>query len=827
VQIKRLIGWSPIVVSADLVVGRRRLLRRPFVSLVAIVSIAISLAVVGAMVSVVSKVDFRDYPYAFADRLVAVYTRHDASSRDPGSEGPGLSYAAFLEFRRRSRSFERLEAASTLAKLPGDADAVAEIVPGHAATPGFLSMLGVQPKMGRWFLESDTASGAPPVAVLAYAYWMSKFGGDPGIIGKSLTLLDRFPPDAAPKHYQVIGVLPRTFAWDATSSYWLPLGAAEPSSLATVDVLGRLRPDVLVRSASAEAGRIAGDVRDLVEAARPPGDRSLGGSLEVRATRLADYRRGRNAGKEGRLALFALAASVLVLAVANLLMLNLLSTEARRSELAVRRALGSSRAWLIRQMVVETSLLVAPGLLLAALLSVPLVRLASEKLHTATLGVVPTLDGPTVGVMVTLAFVIAIVLGVVPVLVIMRHDLVDAIMGRATRASLAGIIMSQRAIVFVESAIAIVVMMAAGLVVKELRRLEFRELGYTPSGIVLIGAPPTRPRPTSDVKALGVDALSRVAAVAGVSRTAVLATDFTVHLRSEGMAERLAPTIPRAIFGITPNVFDILGIPLIKGRSFTNADDASHPYVTILSLEASRRLFGDANPVGRKLALTGIGPAEVEVWTTIVGVAGDAHLRDDPTAPKEAVVYRPFAQARPFVVQVVARVGKRTNAIDQELRAAVAPLAAGPRNRWAVTFLEDDVDKYLATPRFTASSVSGLAALGLFLLLVGVFGVTATSVSLRTREIAIRLAIGASSERVLWTILRETVFPVVLGFGVGLGLSLEMGGLMKSFLYGSTPFDTVLYVVTSLMLIGAVCVASMLPARRALRVDPSSALRLE
>lgn len=153
---------------------------------------------------------------------------------------------------------------------------------------------------------------------------------------------------------------------------------------------------------------------------------------------------------------------------------------------------------------------------------------------------------------------------------------------------------------------------------------------------------------------------------------------------------------------------------------------------------ASRRLFGDANPVGRKLALTGIGPAEVEVWTTIVGVAGDAHLRDDPTAPKEAVVYRPFAQARPFVVQVVARVGKRTNAIDQELRAAVAPLAAGSRNRWAVAFLEDDVDKYLATPRFTASSVSGLAALGLFLLLVGVFGVTATSVSLRTREIAIR-----------------------------------------------------------------------------------------
>ncbi|HTE45674.1 MAG TPA: ABC transporter permease [Gemmatimonadaceae bacterium] len=826
-RIKRSSTWSWGAVSADLTVGRRRLARRPFASVIAIVSIGVSIAVVGAMFSVLATVDLRAFPYAFADRLVTIYTSHDASSRDPGSEGPGLSYAAFVEYRRRSRSFERLEASATVTKMAGEADAAVEIIHGHAATLGFLPMLGVQPVLGRWFLDRDTVSGAARVAVLSYDYWKTRFGGDPAIVGKPLMLLDRFPPDAPPKRYEIIGVLPRTFAWDASSSYWLPMGAGEPTSLTTVDVSGRLRPGVQVPNASAEVETIAGDVRDLIEQVRPPGDRSLGGTLTVRAARLDDYRRDRSGGKAARLALFGMTVCILALAVANLLFLNLLSAEARRGELAVRRALGAERRWLIRQMVVEAALVVAPGLLLAIPLSTPLVLLASEKLGTAVFGVVPTVDAVAIGVMGLIALAITVILGVVPIAVIARRGVADGLLGRANAGSLTGVVLPQRAIVFVETAIAIVVMTAAGLMVKELFRLEYRELGYTPSRVVLVSAPPSRPRPALEVRALGATARSRVASVPGVSRTAILATDFTVHLRGDGMPERLPPTIPRAVFGITSDLFGILGVPVIKGRSFTDADDASHPDVTILSGEAARRLFGDTDPVGRKLALAGMGPTEVDTWTTVVGVVGDARVRDDPTSPRQAIVYRPFAQAHPFIVQVAARVNARTNAIDQALRAAASPMATGVRDKWTVTFLEDDAAKYLATPRFTAISLTMLAAVGLFLTVMSVFGVTATSVSLRTREIAIRVALGASSDRIVWPIVRETVIPVVLGLSVGLATSAEMNRLMKSLLHGSGAVDGWVYVLASILVVGAALVASTLPARRALRIDPSAALRFD
>ncbi|MEP6491696.1 MAG: ABC transporter permease [bacterium] len=821
----RELPWASV--SSDLRFGWRRLVRHPFVAIVAMASIAVSTAAVGAMFSVLSSTDWRQLPYASAERLSTIYTRHDAASSDPRSDGPGLSAAVFAEYRRRARSFERLEAVAVVTKLADEPDATPELTAGHAATPGFLSLLGVHPIMGRWFVDSDTASGAAHVAVLSYAYWQSRFGGDPAAIGKSVVLVDRFPPNVPPNRYEIIGVLPRSFEWDATSTFWLPISASEPQSTTSVGAVGPLRSGVSIAAANAELMAVAGDVGDLLEQMRPPGDRLLGGKLEVHATLLRDYLHDRVGGQTARVALFVLTMAILVLAIANLVFLNVLSTEARRGELAVRRALGAALRRLVRQTVVEAALVAVPGALAGVMLCGPLVRVAADRLHVAELGVVPTLDAATVGAMGVVALVITMALGVVPAIAVVRRDVANGMLGRGNGGSLRKVIAPQRVIVVVESAIAVVVLTAAGLVVKELARLEFQEVGYKPANVVLLSAPLRRPRPAAEMRSFGAEAMARVAAIPGVTGTAILATDFSVHLRGDAMSDRLPPTVPRAVVGITPDLFNVLGVSVAKGRAFTNSDNASRPAVVILSAEAARRLFPGADPIGRTLALTGMGPAEADVWTTIVGVVGDARVREDPTSPKQAVVYRPFAQARPFMVQVVARVAAKSDATYPTLRAAVAPLTSGPPGNWTVTFLQEEVGKYLVTPRFTAMSLSSMAAIALALAVIGIFGVTATSVSLRTREIAIRVALGAKSERIVLSIVREAALPVVLGLAVGLWASAGMSRLTKALLHGSSPFDASIYVTASIVLLGTAFVASLLPARRALRIDPARALRFE
>lgn len=811
----------------DVRVGIRRLGRRPWFAAIAVASIAVSTAALAAMFSVLNATELRSLPYAAGERLSILYTRHDSSSSSPGSDGPSGNYAALTEYRRRLRSFDRLEGVSVVTKrvdvdgTPGDA------LTGRAATPGFLSMLSVRPLLGRWIADYDTIAGAERVIVLSHSFWSANYGGDAGIVGKRIALRDRFPFAAPANNYLVIGVLPSSFVWDQRGVFWVPISASEPQTRMSVSPIGLLRSGVSMHVADEEARAVGRDLAGALEQTRPPGDKSLGGKLEVRATPLWDYLHERVGGKAGRLALFGLAFSVLVLAVANVLSLSLLDAQARRLEFAVRRALGASRRRVARQTLIEAGVLSVPASLVGLVVSPPLIRLTSEKLKLTALGVAPSLDGTAVIVTTIVGFLIAVVLGLAPGMVYASRDFTDGTAVRGIVATTRRVRASHGLLVVVESAMAIVVLTGAGLVVKELNRLGSQELGYAPDRLAYLAAPIGPPRPSPEVVARGNDAVARLRAIPGVTGVAVAAADLAIQLRSDIAPTRLPPTAPRAVFDVTPDYFSLLQIPVVRGRLFAATDDASHPDVAILSVEAARRLFPAVDPIGRKLALTGMGPGDIDTWTTVIGVVGDARVHEDPINPRQAIVYRPFDQGRPFTLQLIARGSTAGSPTYATFRDAVRPLGEGPTAQWTVSFLEDDVRKYLATPRFTAVSLTSLAVVGLSLALVGIFGVTAYSVTVRTREIAIRVALGAKAQRIVAAIVRESVMFVILGVFVGIVLSAWMGRLMQPFLHGASPFDGTVYVVAPLVLLGTTFIACLIPARRALTIDPARALRFE
>jgi hypothetical protein len=475
-------------IVSDAKVGIRRLLRSPWLSAIAVLSIAISTAALAATFCVVRATEFRKLPYASSDRLSILYTRHDSASSAPGSDGPGVSYVTFMELRRRVRSLERFEAISVVTKRLDVDGAPGDQITGRAATPGLLAMLSVKPLLGRWIADYDTLPGAERVIVLSHAEWLKTYGGDRSAVGKSVLLRDRFPVSAPANRYTIVGVLPPGFVWDQRGAFWVPLGPSEPQTLTAVSPIGLVRRDLSLRLADEEVRAIGRDLGDVIEQVRPPGDKSLGGKLELRSTPVWNYLHDRVGGGAARFALFALALCVLVLSVANVLSLNLLSARVRRIEFAVRSALGASRGRIARQTVTEAIVLTTPACVLGLLFAPPLIRVASDKLKVAALGVSPSVDGTTLLTITAVALLIAVVLGLTPGLMYSSRDVTDGTAIRGSSSAAWRVTNLHRVLVVVETVMAIVVLTGAGLVVRELNRLAFQELGYSPSG------PPTSPR---------------------------------------------------------------------------------------------------------------------------------------------------------------------------------------------------------------------------------------------------------------------------------------------------------------------------------------------
>ncbi|MGH7616687.1 MAG: ABC transporter permease [Gemmatimonadaceae bacterium] len=279
--------WSGV--AAEVRVASRRLIRARWFAGVTIVSIAASTAVLAAMFAVASSTDLRHLSYDPGGRLSVLYTRHDSSSSAPGEDGPGFSYSAFTDYRLRARSFGRLEAVSLVNKRPDVNGVPGDAILGHAATPGFLSMLGVRPAAGRWFTSDDTLAGTPRVVVLSYAYWSASYGAEAGLVGKRIMLRDRFPAGAPPVAYTVIGILPRDFIWDQRNTVWIPMSRDEPQTRASITPIGVLRADIALSVATDEGRAIAGDLADVLDLSRPPGDKMLGGHLTIQATSWRTY----------------------------------------------------------------------------------------------------------------------------------------------------------------------------------------------------------------------------------------------------------------------------------------------------------------------------------------------------------------------------------------------------------------------------------------------------------------------------------------------------------------------------------------------------------
>ena len=799
----------------DLAHAVRRLARRPGFTLVASLTLAVGIGGATALFSVAHAVILRPLPYAEPDRLALVWQ----SDRERGQPFVEMSYPAFRDWRAGNPAFEELAGLPSTNQswtFSGKGEPV-ELV-GRLVSWSFFRVLGVPPALGRTLVEDDDRRGAARVVVLSDTLWRERFAADPGVVGRSITL-DRDP-------FTVVGVMPKGFAYPAGAELWTPLvpgvsELAEQPGVFWMSALGRLKPGVSLEQAR----------RDMAAfSSRYNGERYQAPGMTAVVTPLSEAVLGPT--REALLALLGGVALVLLVACANVAALQIVQVDERASEMALRLALGASPARLGRALLAESLVLglLGGGLgVLAALAGVPLLvalspqevpRLAEAAVDTTTLAF---------ALVVTLAAAAATALA--PTVAGRHRSLRDALQGGA-RSLAAGGSRVRTGLVAGEVALALVLLVGAGLLVRSFVALRGAPLGFDREHLLAFDAGASEKRyPELEQQRRHVEGLvSRVKALPGVESAAAVTLrplwgstvgmdwPFTV----EGQSEKDAERNPLLNFEtVTPDYFRAMGIPLTRGRAFDERDRDGRPGVAIVSDALARRYWPGQDPIGKRLKIPLPPTAYHDAWLTVVGVAGDARYRELTATRLD--LYMPHRQSdhRPHHVVVRTRgVAGLPAAILRTLRE-LDPEQPAPR----IVAMTDVVDEALAGPRFAARVLTGFALVGLALAALGLYGLIAYAVGRRTREIGVRVTLGARPFDVARLVLREGLLPAALGVAVGLAGALAAARLVSTLLFGVGPTDALTLAGASVLLLGVAALASVLPAGRALRVQPSATLR--
>ncbi|HKG91202.1 MAG TPA: ABC transporter permease [Gemmatimonadaceae bacterium] len=814
----------------DLRYAARQLLTSRAFTLVAVLTLALGTGANTLIFSVVNGVLLRPLPYPDAGRLYTVLevpAPTQATGRDPrevaarqATAWPGVSALNLADWRARTRSLSALGAACFVSYNLTNA-AEPEQLRAFQVSDGFFAALGVAPLLGRALTPAEIggADGGGAVAVLSAELWRRQFHADPAVLGRAITL------DARP--YTVVGVLPDRRGWPDYADLWTPLTQpATDRSARGCQALARLAPGASEAGARRELETAAAAL-----AAAYPGEN---GGWTAQLVGLLDQTVG--ATRSRLLLLLGAVAFVLLTACTNLAHMLLARAAGRRRELAVRTALGATRARIVRQLVTESLLLSAvggaAGLALATWLLPVLLRFAPEDIKRLD---EVRIDPTVLAVSVAVAVLAGLLFGLTPALRASRPDMVSELKGGGgasiNQGSTAGW-RARRALVVSEVALASVLLVGAGLLLRSFERLRQVDLGFDPLPAVTVGMVlPADAYPSDDaVRGFFRDARARVGALPEVEAVgAVNWLPFSyggVTLDASAAGSPDPRPVPVGTRVITPGYLEALRVGLRRGRMLGDQDAAGGQRVVVINETMARRLFGAADPVGREILLAQPG-GRPPATRTVVGVVGDMRHAGRARAP-EPEMFIPHAQSgwRYMNLVVRARPGADPAALLPRVKQAVheidplRPLFAGQR-------LADALDRDAAQPRFSAALMAVFAGLAAVLACVGIVGVMSNAVAQRTREIGIRVALGARSADVMAAVLAPGLRLVALGLTIGTVAALALTRLIAGMLFGVRPEDPLAFGAAFALLAVAGAVACYLPARRALAIDPSAALRAE
>lgn len=799
----------------DLRYALRQLRKSPGYSLTVLAMLALGIGANTAVFSVVDAVMLRPLPYVQPQRLMAV----DASDRGT-THAYNASYPDFFDWRTRNRSFEHLvsyhDNSFTLTGVQHPVHVDAQIVSWD-----LLPLLGVNPELGRGFAGTDEKKGSH-VALISHSLWQSAFGSDRSILGRGI--------DLSGQTYTVIGVMPATFRFPVDSphtSLWTSLGADDEDTLKNrgmhfLSTMGRLKPGVSVAQADEDMKAIAAQLSKAY-----PDSNTQHSSVtvipEIRAM-LGDTR---------ALMLIVLGGVALVLLIAcgNIANLQLARVRDRQREIAVRSALGAGRAGIVRQLLVESLALGvtggAAGCALAYAATPAMLRLIGDSVpRAADAGV----DWRVLAFAFAISVLSAVVFGLVPAITASKTDLASTLQ-QGSRGSVSGQDWLRKSVLVAQVALGIVLTAGAGLLIASFVKLTHTSEGFNPDRLLTF----TFETPDSAYKETRPEFyreyFERLRAMPGVQAAAgsmlLPMTEDEMHVSFEN-PEKPMPMgqLPDAeLTTASDDLFRTLQVPLIEGRDFNSADTAQAPQVMIVNQAFARKFFPGEDPIGKKLK-PGAGNGHGPEWRRIVGVVGN--VRHSATQREmEPAMYLPADQLNHWCC------------LRTVVRTAVDPLSLEPAVRQLVTSMDANIpvtevhamnellSLQLAQSRFAMVLLGAFAALALVLTVVGLYGVMAYSVARRTREIGLRLALGAERARVMRMVLRDAATLLGAGITIGLVAALFSGSLLTRMLYGAGPRDPLILAAVCAGVATAGLLAAYLPALRAASIEPMEALRTE
>ena len=793
----------------------RTLRRAPGFAAVALITLALGIGANTAIFSVVNGLLLRDLPFGDPDRLVRVWGAH----KDSGARRGQISAGDFIDLRERQRSVMTLGAfAWGGGTYIGNGDPVR--LAGARVDATVFAALGVRPYLGRTFAAGEDSTGANPTIVLGFGAWRRVFGGDRAIVGSTVNISGR--------SRTVIGVLPPSFFFPtmAEAEIYTPLDLTpllrdvnRIRKYHSLGAVGRLRPGATVEQARAELTGIMSQLeRDF-----PQSNENMSVSVDpMRDAVVGDAR-------PALVVLFGASLLVLLIACANVAGMLLSRAVSRRQELAVRAALGAGRARLVRQMVTESVVLAlcggVGGLGLAVWGTHALIASAGDRLPAAGQIVA---DATVLLTSLGVTVASGVVFGLVPALAAssgLHGALKDT--GRGSSGSVSRH-RTRTALVSGQLALAVMLLVAAGLLLRSLDRLQKTDLGYSIASSLTFEINLAGDRYRDDAaEDQFFDALySRLSALPGV---VAVGGSGNIPMRGGAMASlaidgRRQPEGKLPEVGYQPvsdDLFRAMGVPLRRGRTFGPQDHQNAPHVVILSESLARAFWPTESPIGARIRL---GPNPNDPWNTVVGVVGDVRMGvagdSRPTAYVSARQDHWGGMA--IVVRTMMDPMTLLPAVRREVRAIDPTIpVAEARSMKQVQTME------LTDRRLPMQLMGAFAVLALLLAAVGVYGVMAYSVAARTREIGVRVALGAQPRSVFGMVLRQGLGAAAVGLTVGLLGALALGRLLTSLLYGVTPTDATTFIAVAGGLLAVVLAACLVPARRAVRVDPLEALRSE
>ena len=810
----------------DLRYAFRQLIKSPGFTLVAVLTLALGIGANSAIFSVIDAVLLRSLPFPDPSRLTMIWA---TAPQHPGDDRQVHSYPDYLDLRAQNHTFAALAAYTSASTIWGTGEDSAD-VPGLAATSDIFAVLGTKPLLGRGFSRADEEPGAARVVVISYRFWQRRFAGDPNVIGKEIRSADH--------DYTITGVMPRGWKFPVQHEevdYIAPLQPLFSGSSVDylthrgahfLSVVGRLKPGVDLRTATADLQTIAAQL------AKQYPDTNAGRTeraVDLQSDVVGDVR-------PALLVLTAAVALVLLIACANVANLFLARAAGREREIAIRTALGASRFQIVRQLLIETLLLAllgaAAGLLLAWWSTDALVAMGPADL--------PRLDeirvnGAVVAFTFGIALLTSLIFGLIPALQASRPE-VEQSLKEASRGSTGGA-RSQRlrsTFVVAQFALSLVLLVGAGLLIRSFASLSAVKPGFDPDGVLTFWQALPKARysgPEQQVQFFD-KLLPKLKSLPGIENAGMVSPlpfsgddqhrTFTI-VGQPAPPQGMEPSASRLT--TDGNYFRTMRIPLQSGRSFDARDTGKSTPVMMINAAFAEKYFGDKNPLGQRVNI-GAGPANGAPPREIIGVVGTAK-HGSLAEPESPEFYVPFAQDPDSYMDIVVRTSAATSSgVESMIRRTVHEIDS-QQFVPEIRPLSSLISRTLSQTRFNTALLGAFAAVAILLAAVGIYGVIAYNVAQRTKEIGIRMALGAQQRQMLTMILRQSLTMAAIGIVVGLVGAFVATRLLSALLFGVGTTDLLTYGAVVLLLGAAALLAVFFPARRAMKVNPVIALRYE